>query len=425
MDGKCLNRLAEQIEWKRSKREAGSKEINCLLERRSCRNVVTELKKFMEEIKNKQQKNRAVLSVTLALLRRKLSDAEKIRKELAKNHLEPFLFGGLLCLMTGNLESGFCLHIEWSEKNFTNKYDFLRRFYGEFYYYDFIELFYAAKMIYNWSAEKFETLVWKDTSKLLLLNIYSHFMDVSVTQEFLMKLAEKGDDFQSVIALAMSVQKLERCLEDYEYQKDVERSSGSVTEEEAAEWERKKRQLEELANENLNEFKRIYDCASEERKVSFLIDFLLTHHSYPAIFAEWLIEWDDYLAEEFEKGDRIRSLRDLRMLFLPVKKAYPLERKHKCNKNKIYRSIEKRLIAFVSGSTGIYDWTSREENEFRQICGNLPAHYKNMLSRELIRVRDNLMVSELDRLVRYSIYLHDDRQKRIIDGMLAVIGVRE
>jgi len=67
------------------------------------------------------------------------------------------LFGGMAILLNGK-SNQLAIKIEWNDKFFENKYEFTKRFQGEFFYWDYIEVFMAAKIIQRYNERLFEDI---------------------------------------------------------------------------------------------------------------------------------------------------------------------------------------------------------------------------------------------------------------------------
>lgn len=66
-------------------------------------------------------------------------------------------------------------------------------------------------------------------------------------------------------------------------------------------------------------------------------------------------------------------------------------------------------------------WDNKEHKIFYDICKMLPSSQKNKLRKFLVNEKKGLMVSKLDQLISFNIFLKDQDRKNIIDGMLSEI----
>lgn len=90
-------------------------------------------------------------------------------------------------------------------------------------------------------------------------------------------------------------------------------------------------------------------------------------------------------------------------------------------KDKLYVAIVLVLKKFIVEKKGIYSWDISQEMIFRNICKVIPQRYLKQLYKFLKKQSKKLMVSKLDEMVRFSIYLEDKRRCDIYQGMMDVI----
>lgn len=93
-------------------------------------------------------------------------------------------------------------------------------------------------------------------------------------------------------------------------------------------------------------------------------------------------------------------------------------------KDRLYRAIIVVLRSFVSEKNGVYTWDRNNEILFQDMCKKMPKRYLKQLFRFLEKESENLMVSQLDEMIRFSIYLEDKQRWDICEGMMNVIRQR-
>ena len=131
----------------------------------------------------------------------------------------------------------------------------------------------------------------------------------------------------------------------------------------------------------------------------------------------------NHFVYEITESDKIKNLNDLSRIcgvvnYFPCKTSIG-----KCaRKDKYYDAIVKKLKYFVRERNGIYNWAAGNAALFEKICCNLPKHYRYILKNFLEQERKKYMVSKLDEMVRYKIYLADIQQWEICQGMLKQLG---
>lgn len=78
-------------------------------------------------------------------------------------------------------------------------------------------------------------------------------------------------------------------------------------------------------------------------------------------------------------------------------------------------------VLTISNRKGIYLWDSKKETLFKLVCKNLPKRYLRKFNTFLKKYMKTYMISELDKMVRFSIYLEDKGQWDICQGMINVL----
>ena len=126
-----LKYLAETWRQKDGRKDTKT-EMNRIFRNKSCNTVIRELAKLLPQMPGKNQ-NEAVFIVVLCLLHRNSGQAEEIKRVLLRENLIPHLYGAMRVYLGGR-SSTMQLKISWTDARFPNRYDYLKRFAGQFGY---------------------------------------------------------------------------------------------------------------------------------------------------------------------------------------------------------------------------------------------------------------------------------------------------
>lgn len=377
--------LAEALQH-REKQKDTKKILGRIFRNKKYTTIFRQLKELKPDISN-QEYNKAAFLVVLALIYRNPDDLDNLTRAIKEEGLTGSLYGGLNIYLGGK-NPDFTLHVRWNDPKFPNKYEFITRFSGEFRLPETHELLYAVQIIAYLDQKKFEELAFKDTTHFILLNLC--FIDTSVSDELIMKLFTLGDDLQANIGLDLA-------------------STGILD-----------------STEILEKFGFFYEHCSPERQTSLLINYILIQRKYPIQFGYWLMQHElkDYLISEIKNSGKIRTLHDLCAVSFLIH-DFPCIDKNgtRHNKNAYYDAVTEQIKTFIEQRTGICVWNANTEYIFRNICQNLPVRKKRKLITYLKKQMNRYMVSELDQMTRFNIYLEDKRQWDICQGMLEILSI--
>ena len=395
--------------------------INGLLCRKSNSTVIRELSLLAKNIPG-QNKNKIVLIVVLALLRRNLDCVEELKRLLIKYNLVNPLFVGIKVLLSGKSKT-FGAQIKWSDNTFENKYEWLERFKGQFQYFEFIELFQAIKILHLVEPENIEKIVKEDKTRLVLLNILSWHFDIAPSDRLIEWLLKDSDELNQNIGFHFLTNRISYAVSDiwsYQSMNLLWFDSKFITDQ-----KKKHRENLKLMNNELPRIEQFLSKCNNKTKTSLLMNYIVTQRQiYPAMFARWLIETgnQEYLVTEIKNSGKLRTLQYVH-IFLYVVAKTKRKRSEITNSSKmpLYNAIVDKLIDFIKSQNGIYEWGEQEQNEFSNICIMLPSQSKKKLSRFLQQELETLAICDIDRLLRYKIYLEDERKYQIINGMLNVL----
>lgn len=418
MNEKIIGELYEiiTIHWDNIySRSDVKKKINAKFNNKKTSTVIFELNNYIQSISG-QNKNRYVLIVSLALLRRNLNCIQELKEQLEKYNLISLLFGGLSTFLSGTSKE-FTIPITWDYDRYENKYEILYQFHG-FKYFEYIELFQAIKTIYYSKPDLIEKLIKKDKTKLILLNLSEH-LNITVSDSLISYLLNDSDEFNNNIGfyllttpITILINKID-CIDSMkQFQKRLSKDS----------YNEKQKCLNDL-KENIERVEKFINNCHIKTKISLLINYALTNIYYSrSNFVCLLMEADiqKEFIDEINCG-KIKTLEQLNIITQLISKT-PIKNNHyRKTKNLLFNSIINIIINFIKSRTGIY---LRENNEvciFHKICKAIPKKYKRNLLSFLKKESATLMASKFDELVRFTIYLKDNQKKSIINGMIKII----
>lgn len=415
IDIKIIAELADIIfgHWNRIQEYREVKvHLKRVLGKKSISNLFKEFNTFMDSLPNEHIKKKPIYTATfvLALFGLNLEESEQIRKYLKRYGLISLLYGGLAILIKGT-KPNFAIHISWRDGSFRNKYQFLRRFEGEFGFWDYIEFFMAAKIIYEEDKDKFRRLIKEDHSQLLLLNLTAYKHEIEIPVDWAIDLMKTQDQLRQNIAFYLLTKKLRRYIERLS---DADRYQDTKGEKVAR---------NELHTEIEAELKKIEYALSQVQdrtQVSLLLNYILAEKKWPRRFSTWLLDPRVWLilSREIRESKKIIMLEEVLCCLKIVQvRAKPSHKPYR--KDMLYNATVEVMTDFIREERGIYDWAEQEEKVFKEICEILPKSCKTKLKQRLYKKSKQLWTCKIDELVRFDIYLKDQRKQSIIAGMLA------
>ncbi|MBW7476686.1 hypothetical protein K0T92_18365 [Paenibacillus oenotherae] len=372
---------------------------------------IKEFSNFLDHLPEEERRRKPLYTAVFAmvLLKRNLDEIDIVRLHLKKHRLISFLYGGLTILVKGN-DSKFRFNISWSDGSFENKYEFLRRFVGEFYYWDYIEFFLVAEIIYKEESEKFQEILMSDQSKLLLLNLCSFDLPIHIPTHWIIPLMkDKQDSLRQNIGYYLLTKKLRSIIQQLIIWKPLQ--SGE-----------KKTKKVELLGQIKKEILIVEDSMKqldEQTQASLLFNYMLSETHWPRDFAKWLLnpKLRKWFMQEIQ-NKKVRTLKNV-MVCLQIIQTRVTTSEQLHRKENLYLTLVDVITNFIRERQGVYQWTEDEEWTFEQICHRLPAISKAKLKRQLSLIKKGLWTSRIDELVRFDMYLKDKVTQTIIEGMLA------
>lgn len=390
------------------------KKINAILHNKSIKTVMNELSTYVENVKG-NEKNRAVLIVTMSLLRRNLDCEKELSILISKYKLTGCLYGGLKGFLSGDSER-FGIKIKLNTDFFENKYEFITRF-DEFYYWELIVLFESVNVLSMVDFLKFEQLAFYDQSKLVLLNMVTHHLNIKPSDDLITKLLQSDDELKQNIGFAFLTENIARSINDICEIKRSKKNGFSSP-----------KNLKSVKNTLSTEIIRcctLLESFNKEITTSLLFNYWLVHQmQYPTIFARMLMSssFQDEFVNQIGETNKIRTLKDVFYLSNLIYNTPALnEKKKRVSKANLHSSVTDILISFIEKDKGIYGWDEQQELYIKEICKNLPAKNISALKSYLLKKKKTLMCTKIDELVRLKIYLKDNRKSEIIGGILTII----
>lgn len=411
---KALSQILDDHLNERTNRSDVKIKINSILHNKKTDTVICELSDYISTLPGKE-KNIITLIIIMAALRRNLDEFSKVKEAIIHHQLIGHLYGGLHTLLTGQSER-LSLKVELNDLFFENKYEYITRF-VDFNYWEYIEVFQAAKVLSVTDSQKFDQLALVDKTKLILLNMASHHLDIVPSTWLILKLIEDDNELYQNLGFHFLVRSITKCVSDFEYIQNSKRN-GLIC-------GKKLRDVRNEMGQGLKECIENLGNCKKKTQASLLTNYLLVHqNAYPIGFARVLMYYD--LQEEFayqiSQTGKIKTLKDVSFITSLVSRTPAInDSKKRVSKNKLYKAITTVLTSFVEERKGIYGWDEQQGNYFKDICKLLPKSYirkfRILLSKEDVK----LMANKLDELVRFQIFLEDKRQHDIILEMINVI----
>lgn len=414
-----IKKLAEALQYSENEKDSKVK-INKVLRNKSCVTIISEFKQLMPEIQDKKNINKSLLILVLSVLHKNVCLFDDLQKVLTTEGLIPNLYGALCALFSGRSHT-LCLKIELTDSQFPNRYDYLTRFSGQLFSSSNRimgsknhDILYAVKILAMNDKTKFEELAFKDSTRLILLNIPSFQLDEFPSDLLITRLLKDGDELQSNIGFYFAVRDVTRDVHDY----------AQLRQNPTSQYTKTKRQINKNIKHHLEAFYNFYNCCSTNRKASLLVNYILSEREYPVQFGYWLMEatLQETLIFEITSSNKITNLNELCTIAYLIH-DFPCRDNNgvRIKKDKLYVAILLVLKNFIVEKKGIYSWDISQEMIFRNICKVIPQRYLKQLYKFLRKQSKELMVSKLDEMVRFSIYLEDKRRCDIYRGMMDVV----
>lgn len=251
-----------------------------------------------------------------------------------------------------------------------------------------------------------------------VLEVLCTWMNEIPSDALITRLLEDGDELQANMGFYFAVWNITRDIRDYELPRRNLNSSGT----------KNKRQINKSIINHLETFYSFYNCCSIERKAALLMNYILSENEYPIQFGYWLMEEElqEALIYEITSSKKINKLDKLLKIVRLIHHFPCKDVNGACQKkDRLYAAVLIVLKSFISEKKGVYLWDNSQEILFQDVCKILPRRYLKQLYVFLKKTSTNLMVSKLDEMVRFSIYLEEKKQWDICQGMMKVIDATD
>ena len=410
MDKNTIEQLAivitdyinNQLNHKVSKRK-----INAIFHNKSIPTIFSELNRYNTNFK--KEKNISTIIVTLAVYIRNLDDQEITKNQIIKYKMSGALFGGLHKMFCGNSRI-LKIDVDLSDKSLKNKYEYIHRYF-DCRNFNLIPCFKCIKTLESIDRAKFECLAYNDQTRLILLNMTNIHMEITPSDDFLKRLIISGDEFKQNIAFYFIVSKLDGLLQKY----------SSIMEDSEANRKAFREEFH-LGMNYINSF--IFQC-DNKTQTSLLVNYLLQHtKAYPEYFARLLVDNQHqiYFSEQIEKSGKIRNINEVYFITDMIKRTAALnENKRRISKSILYDAVTNLIIDFLDNKRGIYIWEENEQNIFFKLCEILPQKYLRRIMTFTNKKQVTLMCGPLDEMVRFKIFLDDNKTNKILSGVQSII----
>lgn len=381
--------------------DVAKSKIANILPCKSLAEVLQELDTYVSTLPG-NEKGKAVLIVIMALLRLDLHSGPALAQEIqVQNYkLAGHLYGGLTMLLNGRSQN-FTFRLSVLNRETKNAYAEIERW-NDYFFWPHIDLFLAAKLLHDLDPCRFERLAQEDSSGALLLSMAQGHLPVSPSDALLQKLLESSDPFHPNFALAFYVLPIS-ILCDKVWRKQAKR--GDI------------KKLNGYVDRCLS---ALESCCPGLR-AELLTNYLLVHPwAFPDAFAHQLVgaELQDEFSRQITEPGKIRTIQELGSIAGLIAETPACdEQKHRMTKRPLADAVLSVLIRFVRERTGIYVGDNRWLEDAKAVLRLLTVRQRRRFGCFLDSQDRALMISPLDELVRFDIYLKDTWHHQIIQGL--------
>lgn len=398
------------------------KRINGILHNKTNSNVFKELHNYINSptpnaTNNKisgNEKNKAVVIVVLALLRRNLDCYSELCKLIQRYNLINCLYGGLCVLLSGKSEF-ISININWNDRRFENKYEFLYNAVN-FDYWQYSEIIQAAKILYVLKDRAFEQLVLKDKTLLLMLSMATYHLDIQPSDILIKDLILSNNELKQNVGLDFMTRNISARLSNIEHIINCQNRGHII--------ERNLNEENKHLEQDVQKCLTILNECSADVQAKLLFNYYLINQTLNLCdFAQRLMSSNiqDEFIKLLQDYSKMRDLRQICFFYDLIIKTFSQEKNKKhTQKGKYHLAILKLLIAFIH-ERKIYAWDETNQIYLKCIIEQLPQKHILVLKDFLVKERRGLMCEKIDRLVRFEIYLKDKRQDEIIESILKTI----
>ena len=351
---------------------------------------------FLEDLQNASIviNNQVLVITVLGYLLYKYDSALEIVNVINKKNLEKVYFGGIKKLLLGNSKS-FSVKRSIDDAGFDNKFRFIGTYDPD--YYNSHLIFSACNILGDLSQEDFEKIIIEESAIYYLLAVYVGFIDYKPSKDLLIKLINSKSELQRSISFGFAVHPIELYIHDKTNDQNNKK----------------------MINELLYDFYSVLDNTTVDNIASLLLNYLLINKIYPADFVLKITqdEYVELLCNLIAKTNTIKLVQELENLSSGL---FNYSRKHNERIDEAICECLKRL--FENGSL-LFDFDNNQKYYVDRILNNLSKSLLNNLLNYFVEYDKTLMISELDSMVRYTIYNNDIQMHKCIK--IIIISINE
>lgn len=404
MDSAVVAALAQVLD------DCGNQRINsgtakskvaAILYRKSPTEVLQELDTYVST-RPGNEKGKVVLIVIMALLRLNLDSGPVLIQEIEreKYELAGHLYGGLAMLLNRR-SSNFTFRFSLLNPEAKNIYAEIERW-NDHFFWPHIELFQTIDLLRHLDSSRFEQLAFADPNGIILLSMVQGYLSALPSDALLKQLLASSNRFHPNFAFAF-------------YAQPILLLCNKIQRKEAKRGDIKK------LNGHIDRCLTALEPCSPGLQAELLTNYLLVNlWTIPDAFARQLIgaELQDEFARQITKPGKIRTIQELGAIANLIDRTPAYDgKKRRITKRPLADAVMSVLIQFIQERTGIYAGDNHWLKNAEAILHLLTVCQRKYLGRFLDSQDRALMVSPLDELVRFEIYLKDIRHHQIIQSL--------
>lgn len=378
--------------------DTAKNQIAGILPGKSPAEVLQELDTYVLSLSG-NEKGKVVLIVIMALIRLDLDSGPVLAQEIQSRgyKLTGYLHGGLTMLLKGKSQH-FTFRLSGLHREAKNIYAEIERWNGCFFW-PHAHLFLAAELLHRLDPCRFEQLAQEDPGGAILLSMAQRHLPVSPSDVLLKKLMESSNPVHPNFALAF-------------YAQPISILCGKI---EVNRGDRKK------LNEHVDRCLAALRSCSPGLRAELLTNYLLVYpRACPDAFARQLVgaELQGEFASQITERGKIRMIQELGCIASLIAKTSACdEQRHRITKRPLADAVLSVLTRFVQERTGIYAGDNHWLEDAKTVLHLLTVRQKRRFECFLNSQDSTLMISPLDKLVRFDIYLKDIQHHQIIQGL--------
>ncbi|RSK28820.1 hypothetical protein EJF36_19140 [Bacillus sp. HMF5848] len=275
------------------------------------------------------------------------------------------------------------------EHRYKNKYEFVNFFSGFVpdYEIDLRGYLLLLELIYYENKQSFWELMSCDRQNLVVLCILlnGHLM---FENEELLPFLLSEDEVKANGALFCIMNQFSYLVRKYQHTQSEENAG--------------------LLQEEVSTIEAMFQKLPEERRVHFIVNYLIEENAYPNFFAEELKSvGSDAAVKEVKKQDLTNLLKLIRLEeLIKILQTDDIE-----------EVFAKHFMNWVQTDANPYIWDSAKQTVY-DIYSLMKEHTTKEIKSNLAAYQANLFITSFDRQIRYSLYLKDQGKEQVIKDIL-------